>query len=149
MRKEFLSCQGLSWPADRTRGARRAERQFLTSANGASCSARHELRSRTFLFIVSADRVRATQNTSLFSEPPPEGGLDLETYRQGAIYSASTESPGPDWKPGSGIIYTNFARILANAPPPHESAQTCFVCATQAHSHFRPQHWLLCHLGLY
>jgi len=26
---------------------------------------------------------------------------------------------------------------------------TCFVCATHAHSHFCPQHWLLCHLGLY
>jgi len=34
----------------------------------------------------------------------PEGGLDLVTNRQGAIYSASTESPGPDWKPGSGFI---------------------------------------------
>ena len=33
-------------------GALRAERQILTSANGTSCSARHELRSRTSLLIV-------------------------------------------------------------------------------------------------
>ena len=35
---------------------------------------------------------------------PPEGGLDLVTNRKGAIYSAFAESPGPDWKPGSGFI---------------------------------------------
>jgi len=108
-RKEFLPCQGLLWPGGRTIGALRAERQILTSANGTSCSARHELRSRAFLFIVSAECALPT-NASLF-----------------AI----------------------FARILANAPPPHESLRTCFVCATHAHSHFCPQHWLLCHLGLY
>ena len=34
-----------------TIGALRAERQILTSANGTSCSARHELRSCAFLFI--------------------------------------------------------------------------------------------------
>ena len=33
-----------------------------------------------------------------FLSPPPEGELDLVPNRQGAIYSASTESPGPDWK---------------------------------------------------
>ena len=54
-RKEFLPCQGLSWPGGRTIGALRAEWQILTSANGTSCSARHELRSRAFLFIVSAE----------------------------------------------------------------------------------------------
>ena len=32
----------------------------------------------------------------------------LVTNRQGAIYSASPESPGPDWKPGSGFILLNF-----------------------------------------
>ena len=42
-----------------------------------------------------------------------------------------------------------FPRNLANAPLPPESSRTCFVCATHAHSHFCPQHWLLCHLGLY
>ena len=42
--------------------------------------------------------------TANFSEPPPEGGLDLVTSTQDAIYSASTEFPGPDWKPGSGFI---------------------------------------------
>ena len=86
-RKEFLPYQGLSWPGDRTLGALRAERQLLTSANGTSCSARHELCSRAFLFIVSAECALPT-NASLF-----------------AI----------------------FARILANAPPPHESLRTCFV----------------------
>jgi len=40
---------------DRTIGALRAERQILTSANGTPCFARHELRSRAFLFIVSAE----------------------------------------------------------------------------------------------
>ena len=35
---------------------------------------------------------------------PPEGGLDLVTYRLGAISLASAESPGPDWKPGSGVM---------------------------------------------
>ena len=108
-RKEFLPCQGLSWPGNRTIGALRAERQILTSANGTSCSARHELRSRAFVFNVSAECALPT-NASLF-----------------AIY----------------------ARSLANAPPPHESPRTCFVCATHARSHFCPQHWLLCHLGLY
>ena len=106
-RKEFLPCQGLSWPGGRTIGALRAERQILASANGTSCSARHKLRSRAFLFIVSAECALPT-NASLF------------------------------------VI---FARILANAP--HDSLRTCFVCATHAHPHFFPQHWLLCHLGLY
>jgi len=105
-RKEFLPCQGLSWPGGRTIGALRAERQIL---NGTSCSARHELRSRAFLFIVSVECALPT-NASLF---------------------------------------VNFARILANAPPPHDSLRTCFACATHAHSQFCPQHWLLCHLGLY
>ena len=91
-RKEFLPCQGLSWPGGRTIGALRAERQMLTSANGTSCSARHELSSRAFLFIVSAECALPT-NASLFA---------------------------------------NFARILAYAPPPHESLRTCFVCATHA-----------------
>ena len=108
-RKEFLSCQGLSWPGDRTIGALRAARHILTSANGTSCSARHELRSRAFLFIVSAECALPT-NASLFA---------------------------------------TFARILANAPPPHDTLRTCSVCATHAHSHFCPQHWLLCHLGLF
>jgi len=108
-RKEFLPCLGLSWPGGRTIGAMRADRQILTSANGTSCSARHELRSRAFLFIVSAECALPT-NASLFA---------------------------------------NFARILANAPPPHDSLRTCFVCATHAHSHFCPQHWLQCDLGLY
>jgi len=66
-----------------TIGALRAERQTLTSANGTSCSARHELRSRAFLFIVSAECVLPT-NVSLFLIPP-EGGLDLVTNIQGAI----------------------------------------------------------------
>ena len=87
-----------------------AERQILTSANGTACSSRHELRSRAFLFIVSAECALPT-NASLF--------------------------------------FAIFARILANAPPPHESLRTCFVCAMHANSHFCPQHWLLCHLGLY
>jgi len=108
-RKEFLSCKGLSWPGGRTIGALRAERQILTSVNGTSCSARHELRSHAFLFIVSAECALPT-NASLF---------------------------------------TFFARIMANAPPPHESLRTCVVCATHAHSHFCPQHWPLCHLGVY
>ena len=60
-----------------------------------------------------------------FSEPL-EGGLDIVINRQAF-----------------------FAKFLTNAPPPHEPLRTCFVCATQAHAHFCPQHWLLCHLGLY
>jgi len=107
--EEGVPALGLSWPGDRTIGALRAERQILTSANGTSCSACHELRSRAFLFIVSAECALPT-NASLF---------------------------------------TIFARILANAPPPHDALGTCFVCATHAHFHFCPQHWLLCHLGLY
>ena len=51
--------------------------------------------------------------------------------------------------PTNASLFDFFARILANAPHPHESLRTCFVCATHAHSHFCPQHWLLCHLGLY
>ena len=81
-RKEFLPCQGLSWPGDRTIGALRAERQILTSANGTACSARHELRSRAFLFIVSAECALPT-NASLFAfflrilanAPPPHEPL--------------------------------------------------------------------------
>ena len=46
-------------------------------------------------------------------------------------------------------LFVNVPRNLANAPLPPESFRTCFVCATHAHSHFCPQHWLLCHLGLY
>ena len=46
-------------------------------------------------------------------------------------------------------FFCKFTMNLANAPPPPESLRTCFVCATHAHSHFCPQHWLLCHLGLY
>ena len=99
-RKEFLPCQGLSWPGGRTIGALRAERQILTSANGTSCSARHKLRSRGFLFVVSAE------------------------------CALPTNAP----------LFAIFARILANAPPPHESLRTCFVCATHAHSLFCPQH---------
>ena len=61
-------------------GALRAERQILTSANGTSCSARHELSSRTFLFNVSAECALPT-NASLFvifatilaNAPPPHG----------------------------------------------------------------------------
>jgi len=46
----------------------------------------------------------ASTITYRFSEPP-EGGLDLVTNRQDTILSASTETPGPDWKPGSGFIF--------------------------------------------
>ena len=99
-----------SWLLGRTIGALRAERQILTSINGTSCSARHELRSRAFLFIIVSAECALPTKASLF-----------------AI----------------------FARILANTPPPHDTLRTCFVCATHAHSHFCPQHWLLCHLGLY
>ena len=53
-------------PGGRTIGVLRAERQILTSANGTSCSARHELRSRAFLFIVSAECALPT-NASLFT----------------------------------------------------------------------------------
>ena len=35
---------------------------------------------------------------------PPEEGLDIVTNRQDAILSAFTESPGPDWRPGTGFI---------------------------------------------
>jgi len=103
-RKEFLPCQGFSWPGGRTIGALRAERQISTSANGTSCSARHELRSRAFLFIIVSAECALPTNASFF---------------------------------------TSFARILTNAPPPHDTLRTCFVCATHAHSHFCPQHWLL------
>ena len=51
--------------------------------------------------------------------------------------------------PTNPSLFANFPRNLANAPLPPESFRTCFVCATHAHSHFCPQHWLLCHLGLY
>ena len=51
--------------------------------------------------------------------------------------------------PTNSSLYATFPRNLANAPPPPESFRTCFVCTTHAHSHFCPQHWLLCHLGLY
>ena len=51
--------------------------------------------------------------------------------------------------PTNSSLFANFPRNLANAPFPPESFRTCFVCATHAHSHFCPQHWLLCHLGLY
>ena len=51
--------------------------------------------------------------------------------------------------PKNSLLFANFSRNLANAPLPPESFRTCFVCATHAHSHFCPQHWLLCHLGLY
>ena len=51
--------------------------------------------------------------------------------------------------PQNATHFVIFARILANAPPPHDTLRACFVCATHAHSHFCPQHWLLCHLGLY
>ena len=51
--------------------------------------------------------------------------------------------------PTNASLFAIFARILANAPPPHVSLRTCFVCATHAHSHFCPKHWTLCHLGLY
>ena len=40
----------------------------------------------------------------VFFLSPPEGGLDLVTNRQGSIKSASTDSLGPDWKPGSGFM---------------------------------------------
>ena len=83
-----------------------AGRQILTSANGTPCSARHELRSRAFLFIVSAECALPT-HASLFViilSPPLRGGMGLVTNRQDAILSAFTESPGPDWKPGSGFI---------------------------------------------
>ena len=63
-----------------------SERQILTSANGTSCSARHELRSRPFLFIISAEFALPTNASLLcFSEPPPEEGLDLVTNRQDAF----------------------------------------------------------------
>ena len=51
--------------------------------------------------------------------------------------------------PTNTSLFANFPRNLANAPLPPESFRTCFVCAMHAHSHFCPQHWLLCHLGLY
>ena len=51
--------------------------------------------------------------------------------------------------PKNSSLFAFFSRNLANAPLPPESFRTCFVCATHAHSHFFPQHWLLCHLGLY
>jgi len=67
----------------RTIGALRAERKFLTFSNGDSCSARHELRPRAFLFIVSVECALPT-NASVFLSPL-EGGLDLVTSRQDAI----------------------------------------------------------------
>ena len=32
---------------------------------------------------------------------------------------------------------------------PSESFCTCYVCANHTHTLFCPQHWLLCHMGLY
>ena len=49
--------------------------------------------------------------------------------------------------PTNSSLFANFPRSLANAPFPPESFRACIVCAT--HAHFCPQHWLLCHLGLY
>ena len=51
--------------------------------------------------------------------------------------------------PTNTSLFAFFSRNLANAPLHPESFRTCFVCAARAHSHFCPQHWLLCHLGLY
>jgi len=51
--------------------------------------------------------------------------------------------------PTNTSLFANFPRNLANAPLHPESYRTCIVCATHVHSHFFPQHWLLCHLGLY
>ena len=80
-----MTC-GTRSPIDRTIGALRARIQILTSANGTSCSARHELRSRPFLFIISAEFALPTNASLLcFSEPPPEEGLDLVTNRQDAF----------------------------------------------------------------
>jgi len=58
-----------------------------------------------FFFVIGRvlTRLEKTRLSSLFLTPPEEG-LDLVTNKQGTIYSASTESPGPDWKPGSGFI---------------------------------------------
>jgi len=37
-------------------------------------------------------------------QSPPRRGMNLVTNRQGAIYLASTNAPGPDWKPGTLIF---------------------------------------------
>jgi hypothetical protein len=46
----------------------------------------------------------------------------------------------------AALASVSFGFVLVRVP---ESFRTCFVCATHAHFHFCPQHWLLCHLGLY
>ena len=61
----------------------------------------------------------------------------------------NTNPNGTEATPTNSSLFANFSRNLANARLPPESFRTCFVCATHAHSHFCPQHWLLCHLGLY
>jgi len=63
------------------------------------------LASVSFGFVLVRVRVvvityMAVLRLCFFLSPPPEGGMDLVTSRQDAISSASTESPGPDWKPG-------------------------------------------------
>ena len=49
--------------------------------------------------------------------------------------------------PTNPLLIALFARILANAPPPHELHRTCVVCAMHALSHICPKHWLLTHLA--
>jgi len=72
-----------------------AERQILTSANGTSCSARHELSSRAFLFIVSAECALPT-NASLFLQylrefwPMP---LPLMIHSALALFAQRTRIP--------------------------------------------------------
>ena len=67
-------------------GAVCAERKIMTSSNGTSFSARHELRSRAFLFIVYRFcRVRATHKCLAFSAPPSEERNGLISHRRCAI----------------------------------------------------------------
>ena len=51
--------------------------------------------------------------------------------------------------PTNTSFLCKFPEEFGHSPFPPESFRTCFVCATHAHSHFCPQHWPLCHLGLY
>jgi hypothetical protein len=86
---------------------------------------------------------RVPSNEALLSQTPAHSLFNNRRSSKSA--TTTTTKPSPDPIPWLGITIN---RAYASCPL-HTILFTILTCAQRTHVHLCPQHWLLCHLGLY
>ena len=79
----------------------------------------------------------------------PSASLAASGEAKGVAQLLETLDGEASWYPSEKVRVLGFLFDVKPSYSKEDTLRTCFVCATHAHSHFCPQHWLLCHLGLY